>query len=472
MRAVSMRSFKSDTRSENITSKSSSDDILENADFDEFLQATCKKFQCPTAIVVGRETVREPPPKSSKQRQESRSKRGAAMDVLPTPSTQNLSYLNPFDEKYLLVMAIYDTLNHLIEILLSKYNDQVIPRVLMQLIALKVPHTRHLTKFTIRQCRIDLYTIYELNKILVLSNITDICLDHSYVKEGIYDVLLSQKSSLRNLSLSRCYINDQVCERIAARLRRSEPAEASLLTLNLSSNQITDEGMKHLGEALRDNRHLRYLNVSDNQISDVGAQYVFDVLQEFLLTQEEIFDRRKCYVQYLKKKTELYELYLSKFEEENSKRLAAKRSLTGRPRLSPKKDKVSIRRDSRHSTSSILSVKARSMVLEILGPFQHPFSPAMAVVKDGDLYCIGNFTLCYLNLRYNNLTYKSVDALLTVVKHQKIYRTENQCGLVSVLIEGNHVPEDCIEYALIHKEMMRSVTRRKLPGDKSVPSSR
>uniref|UniRef100_A0A2A4K285 Leucine-rich repeat-containing protein 71 n=1 Tax=Heliothis virescens TaxID=7102 RepID=A0A2A4K285_HELVI len=471
MRSVSLRSLKSETRSE-ITSKLSSDDGLENADFDEFIQQTCKRFQCPTAIIVGREMLREPPPKSSKLKQESRSKRKMPAAIEKEPSFQTVSNLNPFEEKTLLVMAIYDSFNHLVEVVLSKYNDDVIPRVLMQLIALKVPYTRHLVRFTIRQCRIDIYTIYELNKILSLSNITDICLDNSFVKEGIYDMLLSERSSLRSLSLSRCYINDLVCERIAARLRKPEPAESSLLTLNLSSNQITDQGIKYLAEALRTNRHLRYLNVSDNHIGDVGAQYLFDVLQEFPLTWEETFDKRKCYLKYLRKKSELYQQYLSKFEDENAKRLAAKRSVTGKPKSSPKKDKVSIRRDSRQSTSSIMSTKALSMVLEILGPFDHHFNSDNALVRDGNLHCIGNFTLCYLNLRYNNLTFKSVTSLLTVVKHQKMYRTENQCGLVTVLIEGNYVPEECLEYKFINKEMMRSVTRKKVPGDKTVPSSR
>ncbi|KAJ8711839.1 hypothetical protein PYW08_008793 [Mythimna loreyi] len=72
-----------------------------------------------------------------------------------------------------------------------------------------------------------------------------------------------------------------------------EPAEPTLLVLNLSSNHITDVGAKHLAEALRNNRHLRYLNISDNHVGDDGAKFIFEVLAEFPLNNNEIQDKKR-----------------------------------------------------------------------------------------------------------------------------------------------------------------------------------
>ena len=350
-------------------------------------------------------------------------------------------YLGPESDK-LLITAVYDSSNELVEILMAKFPFAPIPRVLMQLIALRVPFHTNLTKFTIKQCRIDMFTIYELNKILAISNITDICLDHSPLKEANYDILLSDASSLRCLSLARCNINDDVCVRIASRLHHLESAEPTLLVLDLSSNQITDVGMKHLGTALKTNRHLRYLNLSNNQIGDDGATYLFAALQEFTLNIDEVEDKNRCYKQYLKNKEALYRKFL--FNLVISAKKFKRRSASLRVRS---KGKTSMK-----NADEYLSMKARAMALQTAGLFEHPFGPSMVKAKGGQSLCIGNLTLCYLNLRYNNLTYLSVKRLAVVVRHQKFYRKEELCGLQNVLLEGNYVPENAEEYKTINED--------------------
>lgn len=382
--------------------------------------------------------------------QGSKIKRKKSIDPHVETSSKSSPEINSKPEKdRLSITAVYNRLDELIQILMFKHPHEPIPRILMKVIALKVPFTQYLTKFTIKQCRIDMYTIYELNKILFVSNITDICLDHSPLKEGNYDILLSDSSSLQSLSLSRCDINDYVCERIASRLRYLEPAEPNLLVLNLSSNYITDVGLKHLAEALRGNRHLRYLNVSDNHISDDGAKHIFEVLTEFPMNTDEIENKNKCHNDYLKSMEELYREYLLKLIDKQKAR--KKSSLKGKL--------ITRRLKNKDEFDDKIKLNARSLALETIGPFEHPFCPTMVTVKEGRSCCIGNFTLCYLNLRYNNLTDLSIQRLANVVRHQKMNRNEDLYGLVSVLLEGNYVPKEAYEYKMIYKDETRDMSK-------------
>ncbi|KAJ8709273.1 hypothetical protein PYW07_009099 [Mythimna separata] len=430
--------------------QTSFDDGSQTLDFDQFVETSCKIFECPILVQVLK-MIQQPSKHAKKHGLKHKRKRSDEPHPEGSPNTKPNSHpslrLVGFvpDHTRLSITAVYDHHHKLVEILMFKYAYAPIPRTLMKVIALKIPFTRHLTKFTIKQCRIDMYTIHDLNKILLISNITDICLDQCPLKEGNYDILLSDASSLQSLSLSRCNINDVVCERMASRLHHLEPAEPTLLVLNLSSNRITDVGTKYLAEALRNNRHLRYLNLSDNQISDYGAKYILDVLAEFPLNTDEIQDKNSCFKDYLLSKEELYRKYLIDLaiKIETSRR---KSSL--KRKLSAKKIKVK-----QEFEDEMMKIKARSMALETIGPFEHPFDSTMVTVKEGRSYCIGNFTLCYLNLRYNNLTYLSVQRLAKVVSHQKMYRNEKMCGLVNVLLEGNNVPKEVNEYILINKDL-------------------
>jgi Ran GTPase-activating protein (RanGAP) involved in mRNA processing and transport len=48
------------------------------------------------------------------------------------------------------------------------------------------------------------------------------------------------------------------------------PADATLESLDLRHNQISDEGAMWLGRMIRKNRSLRYLNLSANRIGPKG----------------------------------------------------------------------------------------------------------------------------------------------------------------------------------------------------------
>lgn len=47
----------------------------------------------------------------------------------------------------------------------------------------------------------------------------------------------------------------------------------------LSDNKITDEGAKHIGNALEFNRHLTRVDLSNNKITNEGTKYISKPLQ-------------------------------------------------------------------------------------------------------------------------------------------------------------------------------------------------
>ncbi|WP_337219594.1 hypothetical protein, partial [Vibrio parahaemolyticus] len=49
--------------------------------------------------------------------------------------------------------------------------------------------------------------------------------------------------------------------------------------------------------------------------------------------------------------------------------------------------------------------KACLMAESQIGRYKDPFAKKNLEIKDDVVYCLGNNTLCYLNLSYNNLSY-------------------------------------------------------------------
>lgn len=372
------------------------------------------------------------------------------------------------DEIILPITATYNTQNRLSAILMTNFQQQTIPRVMIQLLALILPSYQQLHKFTIRNCRIDMYVVHELGKMLPFTTITDVCLDDCPIKQTNYEELLQNTTCIKNLSLCRCNINDEVCERIASTLHYLESAERSLVTLNLTSNCIGDEGAKHLAQALRSNRHLRYLNLADNLISDDGASLIFNSFIEFPLTYDENINRLQRFLAHLKKKHVykecLQKLSLSQKSPPESIRSTGDKSCSLDKRhgvLSPKRashtrvKRKSIERESVISPSSLRALsedylpKAELIANELVEPFVDPFCTSSLRIEDYPR-CVGNFVLCYLNLAYNYLTYVSVRKLLSVVEYQKGHYNK-QPGLMRVILDGNYLPVVCTELMTIQK---------------------
>lgn len=294
---------------------------------------------------------------------------------------------------------------------------------------------------------LQMQAMYEISKFLPLSKITEICMDYTYLREANYHVLLDHKG-LKHLSISKCKITDAVLKTICNKLVYPNVACKSLHALNVSSNNITDVGVKYLADMLRTNRNLSYLNLADNKISDTGAKHLFDCLGEFALRPNELLEKRTRHMVYLKEKKELMEktvqeLRITEYDKKIGRRKSAKQSVSLK-----KKDKDAEGSRSMSQLEAMFFEKAEMIVESLLDHFIDPFSPDDTFHRDGKIYCYGNNTLCYLNLAFNNLTYFSVKNLYQVVVTQKFLARKPR-GLVNVVIEGNYLPRHCEEFRLI-----------------------
>lgn len=313
------------------------------------------------------------------------------------------------------------------------------------------------------ECRIKMYAVYELSKILNASTITELCLDGSSVSVADYTMLL-ETTKLRYLSLSRCYIQDEACKSIAAKLHFKESAQ-NLLLINLSSNRITDEGAKHISYALRTNRHLRYLNLADNHITDCGAGQILDVLTEFPLSYDEIVDMRRRRFEYFKRRNEMYEKLLGQYRSGSYDQFSTRKSIAFKRRktsLTSVKSKATPRREKElipsHNDEEFRRTKAEMLTAEVLGPFDDPFHPKSIKHKEGHIYSIGNMTLAYFNLAFNNLSYLSLVKLQNVIQYQINYRSTEK-GLLKIVIEGNHLPISCPEIVQVEEIITKNILR-------------
>lgn len=292
---------------------------------------------------------------------------------------------------------------------------------------------------------LDMYGIYEISKLLAISRVNEVCLEHLNIKNAHYQLLLSEASNLSYLSLSKCTINDEIVEKMMAQLKHPLTASKTLLALNLSCNLITDSGARFIGEALRTNRCLQYLNLTGNMITDNGATFIFTSLMKFPLYDKEKYERDKTYVQYSLQKVKLMTKYIKQSTSQQNKELESKIA-----RKVGKKSKKGDDLNADTDTVTNRSVdpkerqKAKTYAENVLGIFQHPYDKTNIVQENGIEYCLGNNTLCYLNMAYNYISVVSIRKLLNVLTYQKDpARTPK--GLMRVIVEGNPLPADCAE---------------------------
>lgn len=359
------------------------------------------------------------------------------------------------------VTATYDNMHRLAEITVCRRLN--IPRVFMQVVALIVPYFEKLQKITIKNSYVDVYTIHELKKMLPITSITEVHLRDLVLPEGNFAILLEHGSVLQGLSLSRCLINDEVCKEIAAKLHFSESGESYLITLDLSSNRITDVGAKYIGDALRSNRTLRYLNLSDNHITDDGASYILDTLIEFPLTYNEIMDTRRRYMKYLHTKMEIYlKCLYETFEENNDSTILRTSSKISRKGRSMSSLKYKKEKDTSNASDLeyLLKKKAEILAEGLTGTFQDPFSTINTIEIQEVKYSTGNMALCYLNLSYNNLSFISVKKIQTLLLYQNGKKKHHLPGLIKIVIEGNNLPGDTLpEFQTINKLITKGLGR-------------
>ncbi|XP_022121119.2 uncharacterized protein LOC110997324 [Pieris rapae] len=449
----SVRSMRSTRSLRTSTAQSTTVPVkTELIDFENILPFACAKFNCPYVICVEKTQRNDDFYKALKQQEGVKRRISMALstkrETATTPEPVQQDDIGSSIEtatqpsststiNTVTVYSIYDTYNCLTEIRLERIKN--VPRVMLKVMRYLVPYFKNLTRISIINSKINAAIIHEISNIVRVSTITQVHLDRTPVNEANYAIILDT-SVIKSLSLTRCNINDDVCEIIASKLHMSTVGE-KLSLLNLSSNHITDLGAKSLAAALRTNRCLRYLNIADNHITDDGAISILKVLMEFPLTDFEILNKKERYFTYLRNKQSLYLKYL---ERRSSAEISSKPS---------KRKKINARKEKESQQPSILnddSMRAKLLAEQILGPFVDPFQADCIKRTDGHIYCIGNLALSHLNMSYNNLSYIMVKALKDVVTYQKgIRKVRTHNGLIKVLVDGNNLPIQCHEMNFI-----------------------
>ncbi|XP_045503873.1 uncharacterized protein LOC123700660 [Colias croceus] len=434
-------------------------------DFDTFVPWICLEFQVPYNITVHRKHQDE------YSRHKRHSHKGSRKLEHPLhESTRKALAIKVFskntkpdDDDSIPVTASYNSKGHLTEIAIVN-SPYEIPRKLIIAFTLCLPFHNSLGRITIIKDKINFAVIHEISKLLPHSNITQVFLENCD-SGAKYHLLLEHLSQLRNLTLRRLGIDDDECKNIVDKLGVGKPASKTLLTLDLSSNKLTDEAAHAFGYMLRGNRCLLHLNLCNNKISDIGADCILKSLTSFLVTDNEILDKKRRRFEYLVKRIAFYKQY----KNELILRQTQKESNKGKKHIMPHK-KGHLKKSKTEPSFSIMSnltidELAEKMTLDNIGEFIDAFDEENLVIVHDQKFSIGNLRLCSLNLSYNNLSYITVRKIYEVLNYQiKVLpkKLHLNTGLMRILFEGNSTPRYCQEYKdiclLLDKVISENVT--------------
>ncbi|XP_045526169.1 uncharacterized protein LOC123715264 [Pieris brassicae] len=422
----------------------------------EFIPWACSQLQLNFIILIHKEyqheyvSVMNQDRKKNKSKLKVQSRLDLDSDHNKDDDSNDLKTPVTADSEVIHIQAICDHADNLTQLKFVK--NIAIPRILWKIIGLIVKYHSLLTNITIHG-GMDQYTLHEICNFLNISNITELILDYSFLAEANYYLLLESNNDIYHISLAGCEIDDHVLKIIASKLAHPLPASKKLSILNLASNKITDDGAKFLADALRSNRHLSYLNLSNNRLSDKGAAELFTVLQEFVLTKDELMATRLRHMDFLRQKNDL----IMKAHQElkagdvgRTPRRKTIRAVSTVPKRGKLEKETSLKSFGETNAKSLINVdmflheKAIAIADSELGDFDDPFSSSNIVVRNSLTYCIGNNVLCYLNLSYNNMTYISLKEIVDLLKYQKGV-DRKPIGLSNLIIEGNPLPMLCDE---------------------------
>lgn len=357
------------------------------------------------------------------------------------------------DEQSVPLTIIYNTRGDVLEISIINCKP-TIPQKLIKLIKFAVPFHKYLNKITIRKGGLSQGTIYEISKILPYSNITDLCLDGNYVRQGNYFILLDEITSLNILSLCRCSINDVVCEDIVKRLQPGRSGD-QLQSLSLSTNFIGDIGASKFGHLLRSNRNLLHLNLADNVITNEGAAAILGSLREFELNESEVLERKNKKMAFEKEKVKAFEKILS---DQTSSRRVTVTTPRRRKLLTLGKKERNVSMQKIPNVNELAYLKAGQLV----GGFKDAFDDKNTVIKNNKVYCNGNIRLCYLNLGFNDLDERILKVIRQVLTHQATLSKRSYSGLLKLVIEGNlfaRYNDDLLAIDVLLMEVLRPMSQ-------------
>ncbi|KAK2572834.1 Leucine-rich repeat-containing protein 71 [Acropora cervicornis] len=253
-----------------------------------------------------------------------------------------------------------------------------------------------------------------------LSNLRTLCLDNNPVTFQRYGVFLSEDSTIQNLSLRNCYVNNMGAKMIGQALTTNK----SLITLNLCYNKITCEGAGFLAKGLRMNRTLLSLNLGSNLIGDNGASKLAEVRcfaallsatrkswpEDFLSPRKP---RKKTHVskedkKSREKKDAQKKKETKKQEAEKAKKVASTEAVNkgqskGKKANTTKGDKKQQQPE-----------QEQQEVLE----FPNPLLEIPLKEENGEIVIPGNRALINLNLSRNKVDVTGVEAFLISIQRQ------------------------------------------------------
>uniref|UniRef100_F6QN98 Leucine rich repeat containing 71 n=2 Tax=Ciona intestinalis TaxID=7719 RepID=F6QN98_CIOIN len=307
-----------------------------------------------------------------------------------------------------------------------------------------------------------------------------------------YYLVMGEDSPIQHLSLRNNQITDQGAEMIGKALGTTFTQNRCLATLNLSFNNISDAGAKHIAQGIRMNRVLLSLSLASNNISDEGCQYICNALQRFSLTHEEVVQRRKLLSQggfrggsgLGSRRTDSKDRPSSNrsgSQMRTSRGSSKKKPDAGKKdaEKTPKKDEkgkkgVSVTSETPKGTKGKKSGGAggkdggkRAMTLSVtqdsenpdLPEFVHPLMDHQAEHTEGKVFIPGCMTLVNLNLSRNKIGKQGMEYLLSMIqyqanRHRILAATPTAPGLLKLHIQRNAVSEQHPTYVKIQETMV------------------
>jgi len=319
-----------------------------------------------------------------------------------------------------------------------------VDKKMMEVLLVALPKQDRLVSINLWNAGLEDSTLEQLSKIVLqCTGLKDLCLDgNAYIRKHRYDLLLKEESSLQNLSLKNCYVNDIGALNIGNALLENK----HLLTLNLCFNKITCVGAGHLAVGLRMNRTLLSLNLGSNLIKDAGCFKLAESLTRFALTHKEVVQRRYLLskkstderaspvrgltsVNSTQRPPSVKSGHLKDDKKSRSDKGATKKKDGPQKQQKDAMSKKGSSTDVPSKTSTKTPKKAEkakqdkkgAMSSEQESPelieFPHPLLENTEEIN-GELWIPGNRSLINLNLARNKITIESVKELLQTVQYQ------------------------------------------------------
>ena len=151
--------------------------------------------------------------------------------------------------------------------------------------------------YKLQKCKQLDFTEYKFNKLTIQpllsalkfkENVIELNLSYNDIgNEGCYCLgdLLKINKNLSILTLSFCSIDNNALKFLLRGLKfKSLLDKFNLTQLNLSDNNITEDGGEYLGQILIHFNKLQWLNISNNKINNKGAIKLFQAYKEILDT--------------------------------------------------------------------------------------------------------------------------------------------------------------------------------------------